>query len=572
MKIKRFLALILALMLCLSFSACDDQPAGNGTTSVHEPDVTQEHVDAGELVILFTNDVHNAYLPDDALGQMGYAALAAYRDQLEEDGKTVVLIDGGDSLQGDAVGTLSHGAYPVDIMNAAGYELSVPGNHEFDYGMETFLDLAENHAEFDYISCNFVDLTTGQTVFDPYRILEYNGKKVAFLGISTPETLSKSRPTNFQNDAGEFIYGFCQGNDGQDLYDAVQKAIDDARAEGADYVIAVGHTGTAPESSPWTSYEIISNTTGLSAYLDGHSHSIVEGEIILDKDDNEVPLCSAGSKMTYVGEIRLDLNSGAVTVSLVDDLTEEAYDVRSVCDDIYSQLEDLLNEVVARSEVDLVTQNPDDPDDRIVREMETNLGDFCADAYRAVLDADVAFINGGGIRAEVKSGPVTYGDIISVHPYNNLMCVANVSGQTILDALELAYSQVGSGELGAFLHVSGLSCQVDPSIPSNVVVNDEGEFQEITGQRRVQNVMIGGEPIAPEKMYTVASHNYMLKSAGGGYTMFKDSEMVADEVCLDHEVLIRYIEDHLGGVIPAELYGDPYGDGRIRILETSDAE
>lgn len=563
---KKWIALLLCLGLCAGLTACNRNDNDGITKATNETtEEMTEALETNELVILYTNDVHNAYQSDPDSGRLGYAALAAYRDALEEEGKTVLLIDGGDSIQGEAVGMLTKGSYIVDIMNEVSYDLAAPGNHEFDFGMETFLDLAQNRAEYSYISCNFTDLRTGETVFEPYRILEFGGVKVAFVGITTPETFTSSTPAYFQDDSGNYIYGLAEGNNGADLYECVQNAIDAAKNEGADYVIGVGHTGVDPASSPWTTTEIIANTTGMIAYLDGHSHTPLAGEILKDMDGKEVAVSSSNNKMTTFADVRIDLNSGSVSASLVEGLTEESSKVKTFTDDIASQFADLLEEVVARNETKLIIYEPDDPDTRIIRSQETNLGDLCADAYRVLLGADIGIVNGGGIRAQIGEGPVTYGDVIAVHPYGNMACLVEATGQEILDALELSYSQAGAAEFGGFLQVSGLTCEVNTAIASPVKTDDQGAFQSIEGERRVSNVKIGGVDIDPAKTYTVASHNYLLKSGGDGYTMFRDNVILKDELMMDSEVLIRYIEEHLNGVIPKTQYGEPYGEGRITI-------
>lgn len=568
---KRICSFIVLIVFCCFFAACNQ----NEVVLVDEttvPATTVSEVAESQLIVLYTNDIHAAYQRDDEQGQLGYAALVSYVKTLEQEGKRVVLIDGGDALQGEAVATLSKGAYIVDLMNDAGYLMSVPGNHEFDFGMDSFLELAENQAEYSYVSCNFVDLRTGDTVFEPYIIKSFGSKLVAFVGISTPETYTKSTPAYFKDQSGSYIYGFCEGNDGQELYDCVQKAIDDAVKEGADYVIGVGHLGTDPSSTPWTSVEVIANTTGFSAFLDAHSHSLIEGTAVKDKDDNDVVLCSAGSKFTAVGEVALDLNTGIASARLITELEEDDEDILELTKDISEQFEELLNEVVAFSETDLITHDPKNEEERLIRKQETNLGDFCADAYRVVLEADVAFVNGGGIRAELATGNVTYGDLIDIHPFGNGMCVVEATGQEIMDALEMAYRTVGEGESGEFLHVSGLSCTIDLSVPSSVVVDDKEVFVKVAGERRVKDIMINDQPIDPNKTYSVASHDYLLKFGGGGNTLFSDNRLLKDEVMLDNQVLITYIQRHLGGIISAKQYGEPNGQGRIVIAETEEIE
>ncbi len=565
---KKIFALILATVMLLGvLGGCgknsDDTTAATDSTEPQNK----------ELVILYTNDVHNAYAmeePDEEDSEepytMGYAALALYAQKLRDEGKNVLLVDGGDHLQGDAVGTLSEGSYLVDIMNKVGYDLAIPGNHEFDFGMDTFLKLATEKAEYQYISCNFEDMTTGRNVFAPYATYEIEGYTVAFVGISTPETMTKSDPANFRNENGEYIYGFCGGGEGKELYNCVQKAIDQARGEGADYVIAVGHLGIEPESRPWTSYEVIANTSGLTAFLDAHSHSVIPGEGIVDQDNMDVTLVSTGTKLTNIAQVVLDLESGTVSAELISDLTDEDTQVREFTDGITKQFEDLLNEVVATSEVDLITHDPQDPEKRLVRSQETNLGDLCADAYRAMLDADIAIINGGGIRAEIKAGDVTYGNIIATQPYGNALCLVETTGQNILDALELSCSQLGVGEFGGFLHVSGLTFEVDLSVPSGVEIDEQENFVAVKGERRVKNVFVGEEALDPQKTYTLASHDFLLKSGGDGHTMFMDSMLLQESVMLDNQALINFIREDLAGVIPAAEYGQPFGQGRIKIL------
>lgn len=568
---KKILSVFLLFFLIIGMTACSDNSI-DPEIQTTVPETTQQIITGTELTILYTNDIHAAYQRDEDQGRLGFAALAAYAKELEDAGKTVVLIDGGDAIQGEAVATLSKGSYIVDMMNEMGYLMSVPGNHEFDFGMDVFLDLAKNRAEYSYVSCNFIDLKTGETVFKPYIMKDFGGKLVAFVGISTPETYTKSTPTYFRDKSGNDIYGFAEGNNGQDLYDRVQQAIDDAVNEGADYVIGVGHVGTDPSSTPWTSAEIIANTTGMVAFLDAHSHSLIDGQIVKDKDDNDVVLCSTGSKLIAVAELTLDLNTGLASAKLIREIEEEDEDILELTDDITKQFEDLLNEVVAFSDVKLVTHDPENEEERLIRKQETNLGDFCADAYRTVLDADVAFVNGGGIRAEIEPGEVTYGDIINIHPYGNGMCVVEATGQDIMDALEMAYRNVGVGEDGSFLHVSGLTCVIDIAIESSVQVDDKDVFVKVAGERRVKDIMINGEPIDPKKTYTVASHNYLLKSGGGGNTLFTDNPLLKDEVMLDNQLLITYIQQHLGGIITAEEYGEPNGQGRIVITQSVTTE
>ncbi len=547
---KKLLALTLVLMLLL---------AGCGSAAPAEtpaPTPAEESAYLGldnDIVILYTNDVHCGV--DDNLG---YTGLATVKNALEAQGKHVVLVDNGDAVQGDTIGTLSNGEYIIDIMNEVGYDVATPGNHEFDYGMDQFFALTEQ-ANFPYVSANFVD-NDGNTVLDPYVIKDVAGVKIAFVGISTPKTITTSTPKYFQDDNGNYIYSFQQDETGEKLYAAVQSAVDAARAEGAQFVIALAHLGIEEDCSPWTSSEVIVNTTGIDAVLDGHSHSMIQGEKVKNKDGAEVLLSSTETKLAYIGCLTIK-DDGSMSTTLISD-----NGMKEFIGGIQEEFEELVNTVVASTDVDLIIKDPASGE-RIVRVSETNLGDLCADAYRAMSGADVAIVNGGGVRADIPAGDITYGQIIAVHPFGNEMCVVECTGQEILDALELGCSKLPA-ESGGFLQVSGMTYTVDLNVESTVKLDENGMFVEVEGDRRVKDVTIGGEPLDPEKTYTLASHNYKLKDCGDGYSMFADNVFLQDSVMIDNQVLINYIVDVLGGTV-GEEYADPYGQGRITIIEAN---
>ena len=528
--------------------------------------------DADDIVVLYTNDIHCTN--DEG---MAYAAIAGYKAQMEDaiGADNVTLVDNGDAIQGAVLGTLSDGEWIVDIMNEVGYDLAIPGNHEFDFGMDQFLDIANNQADYQYLSCNFVD-KDGTAVLDPYAMVTYGDTDIAYIGISTPETLSKSTPAFFQDENGNYIYGFCQGENGQELYDRVQDTVDAARADGADYVVALAHLGEDLASRPWMSTDVIANTTGIDAVLDGHSHTVDAEQIVKNADGEDVVLSQTGTKAESIGQLTIDPATGEMSTQLVK-LADVATDspaytaAQSYIQSIQDKYHAVTEEVVAQTTVDLTVNDPA-TGERRVRSAETNLGDLCADAYREVMGADIGFVNGGGVRADIKAGDVTYGDIIAVHPFGNMACLAEVSGQQILDALELGSMYVGTAESGGFLQVSGLKYTINTQLPSSVVVDDTGAFVEVSGARRVSDVQVENretgayEPLDPAATYTLASHNYMLKQGGDGFTMFGEDniKLLLDETMVDNEVLIDYLTENLDGVI-GEEYADPYGQGRITI-------
>ena len=558
-----FLTLSMAGSLCVPAMAADEPSA--------------EAKEEG-IVVLYTNDVH---CTDD--NGIAYAAIAGYKAQMESDygADNVTLVDNGDAIQGGILGSMSKGSWIVDIMNQVGYDLAIPGNHEFDFGMDTFLDIVNNQAEYTYVSCNFVDVD-GNAVLEPYTMVTYGDVDVAYVGISTPETLTKSAPAYFQDDAGNYIYGFCQDDSGQALYDQVQDTVDAAREAGADYVVALAHLGEDAQSSPWMSTEVIANTTGIDVVLDGHSHTTEPSKTVANADGEDVLLSQTGTKAASVGKLVIAPDGTMTTelVALADvDTTTQAYtDAKTFIEGIQSEYKAKADEVVATTSVELTINDPDSGE-RAVRSAETNLGDLCADAYRIMLGADIGWVNGGGVRANIAAGDITYGDIIEVHPFGNLACLVEVSGQQILDALELGSMQVGVSENGGFLQVSGLKYTIDSSIPTSVELDSEGNFVKVAGARRVSDVQVldsetgAYAPIDANATYTLATHHYMLKLGGDGYAMFGEDNItiLKDEVMVDNEVLINYIKDELGGVV-GEQYANPKGDGRITILTAAAAE
>lgn len=552
---KKILAVLLALTMLLGVSALAEENA-----PLFQQDV----------MILFTSDVHCGIESN-----FGYAGLAMVRDAYKNAGYHVLLVDNGDSIQGEPVGTMTTGEANIKLMNAVGYDIATMGNHEFDYGMDRFFELSKM-ANFPYISCNFNK--GGELQFAPYVIKEFDGVKIAFVGITTPKTLTSSTPKYFQDENGNFIYGFFEDETGEGLYNAVQKAVDDARAEGASIVIAMAHLGNEAECSPYTYKDVIANTTGINALLDGHSHDTDHVEM-RNKARETVLRQGCGTKLEGVGYLKIAAKNGAMKAGVMmwnnDDfnatqLYQLDTDVTKAVAEATETLNAKLAEVVAKTDVELTINDPvavteDGKAVRIIRNAETNLGDLCADAYRYVSGADIAFVNGGGIRVSIKEGDITLNDILKVHPFGNALCVCEATGQQILDALEFGAKDV-PGEFGGFLQVSGLTYEIHTSVPSSVKLDEKGLFAGVEGEYRVKNVMVGDEPLDLEKIYTLASHNYMLQGQGDGYTIFEDNVYTQESVMLDNQVLITYITEGLGGVVGAE-YANPYGQGRIVAVE-----
>ena len=524
--------------------------------------------DKNDIVILYTNDVHCGIEEN-----IGYAGLVSYKQSMLETTPYVAMVDCGDAIQGDFIGLTSEGSYVVDIMNEAGYDFAVLGNHEFDYGMESLEKLIKQ-AEYSYLGCNIT--YDGQndnrlSSVKPYEIVKYGKTKVAFIGVTTPESISSSTPTYFMEDGG-YVYDFCGGEDGAKLYECVQSYVDECRDSGADYVVVLTHLGDGEEYT-FSSNALIKETEGIDVVLDGHAHSTIPCYVENNKNGDEVLVSSTGSKFANIGKLVIEAD-GTITTELISDYEEKDEKIQRYIDVIQATYEEDLKEVVAVSEVKLSGFTGEGI--RLVRNRETTIGNFCADAYRYVAKADIALVNGGGIRADLPAGEITYEDLFAVHPFGNTLCMVEATGQEILDCLEMCYRIVlpevsdgenAIGEDGGFQQVSGLKFWVDTSIESSVVVDENDLFISVTGERRVKDVCVLNdngeyEPLEVNAVYTVASHNYLLKECGSGCPMFADNVFLMEEGMADYQVLITYMKEALNGKIDTRYEKT---EGRIQV-------
>lgn len=533
-------------------------------------------------VILYTNDVHT-YID----GEISYADIAALKASYHEN--DVLLLDAGDHIQGTAYGSMDEGEHIIELMNAAGYDAATLGNHEFDYGMEGCMQAME-WAEYPYLSCNFVNEQDGikkDTVLDAYQIFEAGGMKIAVVGITTPETFTSSTPAYFQDENGNYIYGIAGGTDGTELYEAVQKAIDEASAE-ADVVIALGHLGDDASSAPWRSEDVIANTTGLDAFIDGHSHSTVPMKEVSDQGGNTVILTQTGEYFNAIG--RMYITEEGITTELLDaeDLAKVTPDasLTALQDAWIEEIDTRLGEVIGHAEVTL--DNYDAEGNRLVRSVETNAGDFAADALYYLFDhmgvqVDAAIMNGGGIRNEAVTGDITYKTCKEIHTFGNVACLQTVTGQQLLDALEWGARDAGTDECGGFLQVSGVTYQIDTSIPDTTQKDEKGVWTGgPTGAYRVHDVKVYDKDsdtwkeLDVEASYQLAGYNYTLRDLGDGYAMFEGAVNVLDYVMEDYMVLANYVQAFEDGIVKADNaplkakyagllinYGTVEGSGRI---------
>ena len=550
--------------------------------------------DKSDVTILYTNDVHT-YI-DKQSPKLTYAAIADLKQSYQNAGKDVLLVDAGDHVQGTAYGSMDEGASIIKLMNAAGYDVATPGNHEFDYGMDRAKAIMKE-ADFPYLSCNWVDLRTTLRVLPSVKVFVRGGRRIAFVGVTTPETFTKSTPAYFMDKAQrKYIYDIQGGEDGKKLYDAVQKAIDKAKLL-ADVVIGLGHLGVDPSSSPWTSEEVIAHTSGFDAFIDGHSHTVMENKQVQDASGKAVTLTQTGSYFANVGEMTIAAD-GTITTKLIP--THEGMDagIAAMQTGWVNTVDDMLGEKIAVGDSDFYVSDPATGKRRI-RSAETNLGDFVADGIYTYfnevekLHCDVAIMNGGGIRADVPAGDWTFKTCKQVSPFGNVACLMSVTGKQIQDALEFAARFAGEGgkENGGFLQVAGATYEIHTDIPNTVQTDEKNVWiGSATGTPRVQNVKIYDKasgsylPLDPGATYALAGMNYTLRNLGDGFAMFDGAELIKDYVSEDYLVMATYAMTfdgadaaglpHLSSAnsplaaYPGYLlnYEDPYGAGRIQMI------
>lgn len=583
---KKIFSFILMFILVLTLSSCGKNE---------------------EIKILYTNDIHG-YIANqkedenkNIIPLLRLNNLAAYKKKLIDENKNVLLFDAGDEIQGSVYGSLDKGVEMIKILNKVGYDLAVPGNHDFDFGMDGFNRIVKD-ANYPFISCNFRSLENNKNIFDSSKIFNIGDKKIGVVGVSTPESITASTPKFFQNDKGEFIYTFDGINDRNDLYNSVQKAINEIRND-VDYLIILGHLGVGidAEKAGIRSIDVINNTTGIDAFIDGHSHTVVDNKIVKTKDNKDCILTQTGCYLDGIGE--MTINKDGISTKLIKDLSSYSdNDVKIMEDSLIQSITNLLNNKIAKLEKPLLVTSSDNLKQRLVRARETNLGDFTSDSVywylnmEKGLNCDIALTNGGGIRANLLAGDITYLDAKTVEPFGNQVCLIKTKGINIKNALEMGVTVLEKwdaelnipAENGGFLQVSGIKFEIDCSVKSSVKTDDHGMFLSVDGDYRVKNVMVYNkstksyENLDLNKEYYVGGINYILRNSGNGLSMFKDSENVVDYVGEDYMILANYMasfKSSNGDVVINNLnsplkkyenylldYENPTGSSRIKIL------
>lgn len=523
--------------------ASADEPVAEEVVEVVAPAVAQEPADeypfgvtpivkntqgddVFDLFIIHTNDVHARVTAGEDDGA-GYAKLATIIKTARSITNNVLVLDAGDVTHGTNFANLFNGATIGDLLIMSGYDAVAPGNHDFNYGIDNLLalsDAAEEVSDLKVLSANITD-EDGYLLFQPYQLYDFNGFKVCVIGLTTPDTKTKSHPKN--TEGVEF--------DNPVIYQNAQAAIDLAH-EIADYVVVLGHIGTVADGeSGLTSTIICENIDGIDLFVDGHSHSVLSG----DNYVNGTLIVSAGEYMQNIGVVDILVKDGEVAsedafLIASSDVLDPAnsalakqYGIVDVPDDpeVAAYIES-VNEAIEARFGEVVATIPTDLDGERdhVRTRKTNLSAIVCDAITAETGADFTIVNGGGIRASLSAGDVTLGEVNAVLPFTNIVTVCEITGDEVYQALEHGYSMLPE--------TNGAFSQTD----LQVVYSESKPAGE-----RIDEVLLDGDPIDRNAVYTVATNDFMA-AGGDGYTMF-------GRVLQEGRVLNEVFADYL-----AELY------------------
>ena len=507
-----------------------------------------------DIVIYFDNDVHGAV--------EGYAKLSALRlKTLNERTPYVTLVSCGDFSQGSHLCAFTHGRDIMTLLNMAGYDIITMGNHEFDYGTDHAKRLA-GLFDGETILCNFEDLRTRHTVFKPYTLKKYGKVTIGYVGVLNPSTELSDAPQSYYDEDGTQIYSFHRDK----VYEMTQQAINAARKDGADYVIVLSHLGENM-GLPINSIDLIKNTHGATAVLDGHAHHFNPGEWISNAKGDSTLLMTMGSKMEYAGQLMLN-TQGKLRFSTIEvkRLSDRDGDIIACIDSLEKAVS--TTPPFGYTDFDLLGFDSYGVYDR---NQETNLGDLCADATRLTMGAQLAWVNAGGIRVSIKQGAFGIREVINMYPFDNTLCISRVQGQVLRNALEFCL-RAYPNDSGDFPLVSGIKFSFDPAIPSAVILDERGALAGIAeGPTRVKEVSIlnaegAYKPLDPEAYYTIAASSFLLKNGGCG-GIFNETELLFDSGTMDTQTFEDYITFNLNGRIP-EVYR--HSQERMKVLKAEE--
>lgn len=499
------------------------------------------------IVVIFDNDVHCAI--------EGYTKMAGYRDAIvNADTAWVATVSAGDFVQGGAIGALSHGQYVIDVMKAVGYDAVTLGNHEFDYKLPQLHNLTSQLSDDIVTSCNFYSGNHDTLYYKEYVIKQMGSRKVAFVGVTTPGAMFSEAYAFIAEDGVSNLGDLREAN----CAEIVQKAVDNARAEGADYVILLSHLGESDRGlTEVYTPTLLAKTRGIDIVLDGHTHSVIPGSKLPNMDGDSVLITQTGTKFANIGKLVIS-PEGKITTELIPltEIADTSAVVSNVIAETNAKVETRLKEVIG------INNSPnlgvlDENDDLLCRYQRVPLGTLVAQAFRQVTGAQIGIVNGGGIRKSLEVGQMTYGNLLDIMPFANEVMLVSATGQQILDALETS-THMYPMLTGAFIQCAGMRYEFDPNNNPELANDPVTNILKVNGPRRITKCEVEGpdgkyRPIIRNQHYTLASTDFVLKN-GKEIMAFRPSEILVESYCTDLDAFIKFIVEEMHGEIPAE-YG-----------------
>ena len=467
--------------------------------------VTSDGPDAEKhFIILHSNDTH-CYFDKN----LGMSTLRALKDSKASEGETVFVVDAGDFLQGTPYGTVTAGMSAVEVMNTVGYDVGVPGNHDFDYSLPVLLERA---AALNYpLICSNLVHADGSSVFREYVVLEKGGVRLGFFGLLTPSTMNSVKPGNM-GDAKI-----------TDPVEASERMVAALREMGVDMVVAVGHIGMEKDSI--TSDEICSKVPGIDLFIDGHSHISMEDGKAPGRDliPRGTVIASTGGHCSSFGVVRVD--GTEIDAKLYEGEPLGSAEMDAAVSRVAEECNEILSVRISSTEMPL------DGGYGSARCGETLLGDLVADAFRWYSGSDAAIVNSGSLRSSISAGSISLNEVYAVLPFLNELVLMEADGSQLYEAMEISYSQMGDG---GFLQVSGMAVTYDPDAEAG---------------SRVVSLEIGGKKVEASSTYMICTSDY-IANGGDKYSSFAgcSTEFVEEETVAFAEYL-----KHLGTIIESSV-------------------
>jgi len=438
--------------------------------------------DSDGFIIVHTNDTH-CYFGDD--GSLGFSTVKALKDSYEERGETVFVVDAGDFMQGNSYGTLTNGEAAIEVMNAVGYDVGIPGNHEFDFTLEVMLENISG-LNFPIICSNLIYKSSGESIFPEYIVLEKGGKKVGFFGLLTPDTEKEAKKG-------------CMGDSKvTDPFEAAERMVGILEEMDLDCIVALGHVGL-DRSSTVNSDQICSMVSGIDIFIDGHSHTEMEyGKVCngtIDVIPSDTTIASTGCFSAHVGTVTVT-GDGEIEAKLYRGEKIDDAPVDDVVKKIHDDVEEILSQKIGHTEIFL------DGERENVRTKETNLANLVADSMRASTGSDIAVINGGAVRTSIPPGDITMKDAYDVNPFINILWVMDVTGKDLKNLMEFSYNKLGE-VFGGFIQISGMTVKYDAS-------KDPGA--------RVVSIEVNGQIVDDDDKFTLVTTDFIATGGDGNET------------------------------------------------------